>query len=122
MKSEQGAEFISELPAEFIGIRIFLSGLLIITHGTTPETADMYVGFRAYGDTGTEAGLPASGGTWYLGQSVETSVTGGQRSAMATWVPVRDGKFEFRFSKATPGTYPIHSSYGVNLTIQAWGR
>lgn len=101
---------------------VFLSGLLIITHGSTAETADLLVGFRAFGDTNSLEALRANGGTWYLGQSVETSTSGGQRSTIATWVPVRDGKFEFRYEKSTPGAWPANSAYGVNLTIQAWGR
>ncbi len=101
---------------------VFLSGILIITHGTKPELADMFVGFRAYGDAAVTGDLPFPGGTWYVGQVIETDTQSGQRSPMATWVPVRDGKFQFTYSVTTPGTWPDHSSYGVNLTIQAWGR
>lgn len=101
---------------------VFLSGILIITHGLTAETADLLVGFRAYGDVSPIAELPYPGGVWYIAQSVEAAVGSGQRSTMSTWVPVRDGKFQFTYSKATGGAYPTNSAYGINLTIQAWGR
>lgn len=99
----------------------FLSGMLVITGGTTAEIADIQVGFRRPGDT-----TPC---TKYLGQTVfqtnvigEQVVYGGQRSNMATWVPLVDGKFEFCYQISTPGAWPSNSSYAINLSLQAWAR
>jgi hypothetical protein len=100
---------------------VFLSGILIITHGMTPETADLKVGLRAFGDV-TDPETISPGGVWYDGQTVEAAVGNGQRSTMSTWVPVRDGAFEFRWERSTGGQWPTNSSYGVNLTIQAHAR
>lgn len=102
------------LPADVKAV--FLVGLLIITHGETVETADLTIAFRAY----SAEDIPTDQG--YIGQSTETTPAGGVRSPMATWAPVRDGKFQFKYGKSTEGDWPAHSSYGVNLTIQAWAR
>lgn len=101
---------------------VFLSGILIITHGAASEIADIQIGFRAYGDN---EGCPVPQVptcVWYVGQTIEAHQLGGQRSNMSTWVPVKDGKFQFWHSLSTPGTWPNNSSYGVNLSIQAWTR
>lgn len=92
----------------------WMSGMLIITHGTTVETADIHVTFAAYGS-------PIDC-TRYLGQTVEPAVGGGQRSNMATLVPLSERKFQFCYFLNTPGAWPTNSSYGINLSIQAWGR
>lgn len=92
----------------------FLSGMLIITHGETVETADLQIVFRAPGDTTSCARV--------MGQTTEAHVGGGQRSMMATWVPLYGGAFEWCFRTSTPGSWPTHSSYGVNLSLQAWVR
>lgn len=92
----------------------FLSGMLLITHGTTPELADLKVVFKRPSDsTGCEK---------YMGQVIETDVNGGQRSGFASWVPLEDGLFVYCYTVTTPGGYPEHSSYGINLSLQAWGR
>lgn len=93
----------------------FLSGLLIITHGTTPETADLHITFARPDDAVANCSK-------YIGQAIEPFVGGGQRSNMATWVPLVGGKFKFCFNTATGGTSPANSAYAVNLTLQAWGR
>jgi hypothetical protein len=101
---------------------VFLSGILIITHGSAAETADLQLGFRAFGDN---EGCPVPQVptcVWYVGQSVEAQVGSGQRSNMSTWVPVRDGKFQFWYALSTGGAYPTNSTYGINLSIQAWAR
>lgn len=99
----------------------FLAGLLIITGGFTEETADIQVGFRRPGDT-----TPCSK---YLGQtSFQTNIVngqslpGGQRSNMATWVPLAGGKFEFCYRVSTSGSWPVNPSYAINLSLQAWAR
>lgn len=92
----------------------FLSGILIITHGNTPETADMTLTFRRPGDS-----TPC---TKYLGQAVEAHIGGGQRSPISSWVPLADGKFEFCYRISTPGSWPTNSAYGINMSLQAWTR
>lgn len=93
----------------------FLTGLMIITHGSTQETADAIIGFRKPGDTSATCGQ-------YIGQVTEAHIGGGQRSGLATWVPLENGEFEFCWRVSTPGLWPQHSSYGLNLAVQAWGR
>lgn len=92
----------------------FLSGILIITHGSASETGDVRVTMAAHGDP-----LDVSK---YIGQTVEAQVGGGQRSNMATWVPLNAGKFDFSFQANTTGVWPANCGYGINLTLQAWGR
>lgn len=103
----------------------YLTGLLIITGGTTGEIADLHVGFRRPGDT-----TPCSK---YLGQTSSVthviylneawaSLAGGQRTNMSTWVPLADGKFEFCYTLSTGGSWPTNPAYGINLSLQAWGR
>lgn len=93
---------------------VFLAGILIITHGTTEETADLTIALRAKGD----ALNPGN----YIGQTTEPHVGGGQRSNMAAWVPLRDGKFEYYWTRSTQGQWPANSSYGINLSLQAYVR
>lgn len=96
-------------------VAAFLSGLLIITHGTAEEIADIRVAFRRPGDTDCDTSK-------YLGQSCEAHIGGGQRSGLATWVPLTNGEFEFCYQIATPGAYPQNSAYAINLSLQAWAR
>ncbi len=100
---------------------IFVSGILIITHGMKSETADLQVGFRAAGDNNDPAKV-VPGGVWYSAQSVEAAIGNGQRSTMASWIPVRNGAFEFKWTRSTSGSWPESSSYGINLTFQAFAR
>jgi hypothetical protein len=92
----------------------FLTGMLIITHGTTQETADVHV-------TAAAAGQPIDC-TRYLGQTAEASVGNGIRSNAAFFVPLNAGKFQFCYYIQTPGKWPTNSSYGINFTLQMWGR
>jgi len=96
-------------------ISAFLSGVLIITHGTASETADMKIVFRKPGD----ASCPVSA---TMGQVVEAHVGGGQRSTMSTFVPLSNGCFEYSYTLSTPGDWSANSGYGVNLSLQAWAR
>jgi hypothetical protein len=93
----------------------FLSGLLIITQGTTPCTADMQIVFRAPGDTTTDINR-------LMGQVTEAHAGGGQRSGFASWVPLSDGCAEMGFRLSTPAQWPQWPAYGVNLSVQMWGR
>jgi hypothetical protein len=89
-----------------------LTGVLIISHGSSQETADMRLYFRCdsdYDPTGT-----------YKHQVVEASVLNGQRSTMSTWVCLNDLKFEYKWETGSPlGEYPEKSAYGANLAIDA---
>lgn len=93
---------------------VFLSGILILTHGTTAETCNLTTTFRAPGST-----HPASD---YNGQAVEGAIGNGIRSTMSLWAPVVDGKFEFQWNRNTGGNWPAHCAYGVNLSLQAYAR
>lgn len=92
----------------------FMSGLLLITHGTNAQQADYQITFKKPGTTGDCSK--------YLGQTVEPHTGGGQRSNMSTWVPLSEGKTEFCFRYNAPAAWPNWSSYGVNLSVQAWAR
>src|SRR5262249_45607287 len=94
-----------------------LRGRVIITHGTTQELASSGIAFGAVGDTRVSC-TPEN----YMGQGVEPRTDGGIRTNMSTWVPLTDGRFEVCWSKSTPGTWPVNSSYAFNLSIQAWAR
>lgn len=66
---------------------VFLAGMLIISHGHSSPTADIWATFRAPGDTLDP--------TAYQIQAIEAAPSQGQRSTCALWVPVKEGKFEF---------------------------
>lgn len=92
---------------------VFLTGLLIITHGSTPQICDLTISFRAPGNALNEGN--------YIGQAVETHVTSGERSNMSTWAQARDGEIEFYWNRSTQGTYPSECAYGINLSAQMIG-
>lgn len=93
----------------------FLSGILIITHGTNAEIADVRVTMARANDATANCDK-------YIGQTIEANTSGGQRSNMATFVPLHQGRFKFCFMHANGGVYPNGSAYGINLSLQAWGR
>lgn len=95
----------------------WLSGRVIITRGAASESAHVGVMFRAPGDTRVICDQ-----SHYMGQGVEASAAGGIRTNMSTWVPLVNGKVEVCWEYSTPGTWPTNSSYGINLSIQAWAR
>lgn len=94
-------------------VAIHLTGLLIITHGTTVETADLRIHFRQ------DSSQPG----YYIHQVIEASVGNGQRCTMACWVPLTSSKtFDWKWETQFPvGTYPDYSAYGANLQIDAIG-
>lgn len=105
-----------------------LRGIVIITGGNQTGTADIGVVIRAVGDTRVSCT-----GANYTGQAVfQTNVVpvngtnyvigGGERSGMATWVPLTAGKFEWCWTRSTPGQWPSQPSYGVNLSVESWAR
>lgn len=95
-------------------VAAFLSGILIITYaGPDQGGADLQVFFRRLGDTATQD---------IDGQAVEAKTGNGIRSTMSTWVPLVDGKFEWKWTRSTTAQWPNGPSYGVNLNVQAWAR
>lgn len=93
---------------------INLVGILIITHGLSIETANMQLYFRTYGDTGEYL---------YTGQVCEASVYDGQRSPLSVWIPLsKDKKFQFLWTRSNSGQWPTWSAYGINLSLNAWGK
>lgn len=102
---------------------VFLSGLLIITHGSEAGIADLAIGFRkpGYALNPTPAWDPNDHS--FVMQCCEVDVTGGQRSTAATWVPLDDDRcFEIRWQRSMAGSFPVKPSYGINLRITAYLR
>lgn len=93
----------------------FFGGMLLITHGTIVETADIHATFKRPGDTTATCDK-------YFGQTTEAHVGGGQRSNLATWIPLENASFDWCYTTTTSGNWPANSSYGVNMTLQMWGR
>lgn len=94
---------------------VCLDGILIITHGTSSETADLMVHFRKPSET-YEYG--------YIMQTVETAVGSGQRSNASVWVSLDENRcFQYKWNTQYPvNSYPSYSSYGLNLTLTAYIR
>lgn len=92
---------------------VFLSGILIITHGTLPGTADLTAAFRSVGETTDYA---------YVFQAIEAHLGGGQRSTAGTWVALENGKFEFKWMRNTVEPYPAGCAYLMNLRVTAYIR
>lgn len=92
---------------------VYLSGLLIITHGSAEETCDLTLAYR----NDAEAADPD-----YIAQTIEATVNAGQRTPHSIWVPVRDGKFQIKWHRAPSGTWPDHCSYGINLSLVGYMR
>ncbi len=92
---------------------VYLSGLLIITHGTEEELCDLTLAYRNHGERDDHI---------YIAQTVETAVQGGQRTPHSIWIPVLEGKFEIKWSRSTDGTWPAHCSYGINLKAVGYLR
>jgi hypothetical protein len=92
-----------------------LDAWLIITHGVTPEVADLTLAFRLPGDTTISCNS-------YRYQTVEGNVNGGQRQVFPTYVPVDHARFEFCWTRSTRGEWPQNSSYAVNLKLTGWVR
>lgn len=91
---------------------VFLAGILILTRGSTDETADLTIAFRTPGDTSKTCGH-------YVGQAVISLFTG-ERTNFAAWMPVVNRKLEFCWQRSTGGNWPTNTSYGFNLALQAW--
>lgn len=92
----------------------FLSGILLITN-PIGQSANFTITFRRPGWPGNCAK--------YIGQVVNANNPGGgERSGMALWVPIENGKVEYCFEYTGPIGWPDAAAYGVNLTVQGWAR
>lgn len=100
------------VPADAIGV--FVSGLLIITHGSTQDQVNLTAAFRSPGDT-------LACGNYQL-QTLDPWAGGGQRTNAATWVPVKNGRFQFCWNTNQVQQYPVGSAVGINLSLQAYLR
>lgn len=92
---------------------VYLSGLLIVTHGTAEELCDLTLAYRNDGDTEDYS---------YIAQAVETTVDAGQRTPHSIWIPVREGRFQIKWRRSTDGKWPEHCAYGMNLSLVAYLR
>lgn len=97
-------------------VAVFLSGLLIISHGWSPETCSLTMAFRAPGSQDLAGN--------YIFQTIEAAIFGGQRSNAAAWLPVKNGKFEMHWTQSSPRdkAWPETCAYGVNLRASAYVR
>ena len=93
----------------------FLSGMLIITHGTAAGTANVQMTARKVGDNNSDQSK-------YLMQTIEAHVGGGQRSNASFWVALSNGEFEFSYSHNQTVPWPTGSAIGANFSLQAWAR
>jgi hypothetical protein len=101
----------SLVPADAKAIHV--NGILIITHGTTAETADLHLHIRT-----DPTANPA-----YNGQVIEATVGNGIRSTMACWIALDANKcFQYKYTipNPPPKVYPTYSAYGINLSIDAY--
>jgi hypothetical protein len=96
-------------PPNAVGVS--MSGILIITHGTTPAACGLTVWFR-----------PSAAHAWnaYRGQSVEAHIGGGQRSNHSITIPMVDQKFEVWMDATSGGMWPTDCAYGVNYRPDYW--
>lgn len=91
---------------------VLLHGELIITHGNKVEQCSLWINYRAPGDPI----IPEA----YVSVLSDAPGVGGLRQNESTWVPVKDGKFEFYWKRTTEGSWPDFCSYGINLNVQAF--
>lgn len=89
-----------------------IMGIMLVTRGINEETANMTINFRNLGEEKEYV---------YQGQVIE-NLHSGQRSPISLWVPLTDGKFEFKWDRPHDGKYPEWASYCLNLWINAWGE
>lgn len=92
---------------------VFVNGLLVLTHGAAPGNCDMQLFFRRLGETYEPN---------YIGQITAGGVQETPRQTIFTIVPVEAGKFEFKWIRNTPGTWPEQCSYGVHLGVVGYVR
>lgn len=115
---------VSALGVPSDAFAVNLGGLLLITVGQEIGTANLTIAFRAPGKTNVTCGH-------YVGQAITVNPpsNNGARSPLSVWVPISNGRFEYCWQRGTVGTsfptgtlaaWPLTSSYGVNLSVQAF--
>ena len=92
---------------------VYLSGLLIITHGSAEEICDLTLAYRTPG---------ASDDPTYVAQTIEATAAAGVRTPHSIWVPAPGGKFQIKWQRSTGGDWPDHCSYGINLNLVGYLR
>jgi len=92
-----------------------LNGLLVITHGTNPQIADIKVTFRSPADITADP-------TRYIGQCIEAHIGGGQRTNMSAIVALLNGEFDYAYSATGPIGWPDYASYAINLSLDGYAR
>jgi hypothetical protein len=94
---------------------VMLSGMLILTHGSNPDVCNLFLAYRAWGETFNYS---------YSGQVDEGSINGGQRLNYTDWCEIRQGKFEYKWwrTPAHPGVWPAECAYGLNIRLVAYLR
>jgi len=93
----------------------FLNGLLVITHGTSPQIADLRVTFRSPDDITADP-------TRYIGQCIEAHIGGGQRTNMSAIVKLLNGQFDFAYAASGPIGWPDFASYAINLSLDGYAK
>ena len=117
--NSQGGWRIIKLNIHARAKAVAVGGILVITHGTQPENADLRIGFRRFGD---HINRP------YIGQAGCQEPVPGVRIPFHAVVPVADSRLEFKWACVdsssanprliTPGQWPTRSSYAINLSLQ----
>lgn len=93
---------------------IYLTGLLIISCGNTPEQPNMTIKFRRKGETDEYR---------YTHQTHYCTHPGATRSTLSLWVPLDEHQeFEFKWTRSTFGQWPNNAAYGIALYLNAWGE
>ena len=93
---------------------IFLTGIMIVSNGHIAQTGNMTLSFRRKGEEKDFA---------YQHQTCICKVPECARSCIAVWVPLNEDKeFEFKWTRSTFGPWPSHPSYGMSLSLNAWGE
>ena len=97
-------------------LAVFIKAIQIITHGKTVEGCDMESWFRANGDT--------QDGPGYYSEQVVTAIVGeGVRNNSFGVVPLKDGKFQWKFHRhGGLGFWPDYCAVGGSWFIQGYVR
>lgn len=91
---------------------VLITGMLIITHGTTPQVANITITFKPP----TEPGDPLK----YIGQATEGNIGGGQRTNLTAWVAVDNGEIDYAYSFVAPTGHPNYAAYGINMHVDGY--
>lgn len=93
---------------------VFVEAILIITHGQTQESCSNLLYLRNYNDTVADMSP--------VGYATAQLLGTGARQNYSGFVPITDGKFDFKWERSTIGEWPEHCSYGLAIKISAYIR